>query len=219
MSSFWLKILAVISMIIDHVGAVLFPQIMVLRLIGRLAFPIFCFLIVEGFYHTSDYQKYLRRMLSFAFISEVPFDIAFYGSFPYNYHQNIFFTLSAGLVVIYFFDKYRKEKPLLGLLALIVGLLAADFLHFDYGSMGVALLFAFYCLRSAEGIARKILFIAFIVILNFGGPQTYAILALIPVYFYNGKRGIKLKYAFYLIYPIHLAILAGIKYAQSMGTF
>lgn len=219
MSGSTLKIIAVISMIIDHVGAVLFPQVLILRMIGRLAFPIFCFCLVEGFRHTSDFKRYLRLMLSFAFISEVPFDMAFYGTFPSNGHQNIFFTLSTGLIVIYFFEKYRKIKTYLGATALGLGVLAAEFLNFDYGYMGILMILGFYALGIIEDRNKKAIIVLCIALINFTGfyVQAFAVLALIPIYFYNGKRGINLKYVFYLVYPIHLAILAGIKYVEGMG--
>lgn len=220
MNSSTLKIIALLSMVIDHVGAVLFPEIIILRMVGRLAFPIYCFLLVEGFKNTSDYKKYLRRMLSFAFISEVPFDMAFYGAFPYNGHQNVFFTLSTGLIVIYFFEKYRTIKTYMGATALGLGVLAAEFLNFDYGYMGILMIFGFYAVGIIEEKNKKAIIILCIALINFTGVyvQAFAILALIPIYFYNGKRGINLKYVFYLIYPIHLAILAGIKYVEGMGT-
>ena len=141
MSTFTLKIIAIIAMLIDHTGAILFPGEMTFRIIGRIAFPIFVFLLVEGFYHTKNYKKYLTRMGIFALISEIPFDIGFYN---YNYgedffkslkaafnsqaaaktfikrlleSQNVFFTLFIGLVLIYLFrmveNKY-EDKILLG---------------------------------------------------------------------------------------------------------
>lgn len=100
LNSFQLKCIAVITMIIDHTGAVLFPDNMTLRYIGRIAFPIFCFLLVEGFFHTRDVRKYMLRLGMFAVISEIPYDLAFRDTVIEFEHQNVFFTLFIGVVMM-----------------------------------------------------------------------------------------------------------------------
>ncbi len=100
MSGFLLKLLALVTMLIDHTGHVLFPGVMWMRYIGRLAFPIYCFLLVEGFLHTRDLRKYMGRLAVFAVISEIPFDLAIYGEFFEPAHQNVFITLLFGLMAI-----------------------------------------------------------------------------------------------------------------------
>ena len=97
MSGFWLKILAMISMLIDHTGMVLFPQMQGLRVLGRLAFPLYCFLLAEGAVHTSNSKRYLGRLLGFALLSEIPFDLACHNTALWMQSQNVFFTLFLGL--------------------------------------------------------------------------------------------------------------------------
>ena len=106
LSGFDLKIIAVITMIIDHAGAFLFPQAKILRIIGRISFPIFAFLICEGYEHTKDVKKYMLRLLLFAVISEPFFDLAMSGTiFSLNNGQNVIFTLLIGVVTIYFCER------------------------------------------------------------------------------------------------------------------
>ncbi|MBQ2453108.1 MAG: hypothetical protein II497_01520, partial [Lachnospiraceae bacterium] len=104
-----LKLIAVVSMLIDHTGDVLFPGQLWLRYIGRLAFPIYCFLIVEGFIHTRNVMKYMARLLVFGIVSEIPFDLAFFGEISYPGYQNVFWTLLLGLMSIYMMSLVKIE--------------------------------------------------------------------------------------------------------------
>ena len=122
------------TMLIDHVGAVLLPQYPILRIIGRIAFPIFCFLLVEGFMHTHDVIRYMTRIGLFALISEIPFDLLFYGRILDGTHQNVFFTLFIGLVMLYYLTK--RYPAVLNFLMVILFMLFAEFLRTDYSSMG-----------------------------------------------------------------------------------
>lgn len=238
MSTFTLKLVAIITMVIDHVTAVLIPSTswfyIVGRLIGRLAFPIFAFLLVEGFFNTSNVKKYLTRLGIFALISEIPFDLAFYDSF-YNgisiktdlpnmfkdaelfdamigrfmKHQNIFFTLFIGLLAIWFMSmvekKYSKSMVYLNIInALItIGLsIVAALLRTDYGFMGVLLIVAFYLFRGS-----KPLLVISMIIISGDINQAFSALSIIPIAFYNGKKGKSMKYFFYAFYPAHILIL------------
>ena len=113
MNTFILKLIALVSMIIDHYGAIFHEDIMAYRMIGRIAFPIYSFLLVEGYFHTSDFKRYAKRLFIFALVSEVFFDFAFYGKI-YLGHQNIFFTLFLGLMTMHFMDnkdgRYKLKK-------------------------------------------------------------------------------------------------------------
>lgn len=205
-----LKTLALIFMIIDHYGAIFQNGIDIYRIIGRLAFPIYCFLLVEGYTHTRDIKKYAKRLLAFAIISEIPFDLAFYGGLGFM-HQNIFFTLFIGLVMMYFLDneeKYNTNKSKV----FIIGVLAAMFLNVDYNFIGIIYILAFYYtkeLPKLERLGKVGLTIFLINLITFSFYQQFALLALAIIYFYNGKPGPKNKFLqmlFYTAYPLHLII-------------
>ena len=146
-----LKLIACLSMFIDHLGAVCFSGMMGFRIIGRLAFPIYCFLLVEGAVHTHDMKKYILRMGIFALISEVPFDLAFYHRLVYTEHQNVFFTLGLGLLAIWFLEHPIEHLDipdvLYKLLVIIAAGLIAEFFNTDYGFTGIAVICVFYYLR------------------------------------------------------------------------
>lgn len=218
-----IKMIAIISMLIDHIGAVVvermlyFPQYreelltlyMILRSIGRLGFPIFCFLLVEGFAHTGNVWKYALRLGVFALLSEVPFDLAFSDSLLYNGYQNVFFTLLIGLLAMLLIDRIGKRKwplalkVLLQLCAAVAGMYIAEFMRTDYGALGVMCIMTVYIFRKnrlAQVIAGAVVFLW----------EIPASAAFLPVAAYNGKRGWKMKYFFYAFYPCHLLLLYGI---------
>jgi hypothetical protein len=210
MSSLVLKITALITMIIDHYGAIFQSDIITYRIIGRLAFPIYCFLLVEGYTHTSNIKKYASRLIAFAFISEIPFDLAFFGEIGFK-HQNIFFTLFIGLAAIYFIDnkegKYNNNRALIIFAASIL----ATLLKTDYQFIGIIYIMAFYFAKSQPKHKRFLVvaLIMFVVNLSAGWMQQFSLIALIPIYFYNNKQGIKnkiLQMSFYIAYPLHLLL-------------
>lgn len=203
-SSFVLKKIAITSMLIDHVGAVFFPQYIVFRIIGRLAFPIFCFLLMQGYFHTKNIYKYGFRLFIFSLISEIPFDLAFNNSIFYKESQNVFFTLLIGLIVIYFCEKRKSMVSKLMICA--IGMVVAIFLNTDYSLYGILLIFIFYIFRE-----NKIYYSFGTIIANImaiGNIQMFSVFSLIPILLYNGKKGFgSLKYIFYIFYPLHLLIL------------
>lgn len=236
MSGYNLKLIAIITMVIDHITAVLVapshPFYIIGRSIGRLSFPIFCFLMVQGHKHTSNIKKYLLRLLAFSLISEIPFDFAFYNplvSNSYLYHQNIFFTLFIGLLVITLLDRvdkmnyiaksskeraninsspygaYLSKENFLKAAILIGGCLSAVFLHTDYSYVGVLMIWALYKFENN----RQNLFISlFIINLIYGFPQILAVFSLFIINMYNGQKGKQVnKYMFYGFYPFHLIVL------------
>lgn len=133
----FLKIAAMLSMLCDHIGFVLvsanhFPEIYyTLRIIGRIAFPLFCFMLVEGFVHTHNRKNYIIRLAVFAIVSEIPFDLSSCGSaFDWD-SQNVMWTLLIGFIVLCGLERF-EENYLAKLAVLLAGGIAAYFMHTDY---------------------------------------------------------------------------------------
>lgn len=310
-----IKIIAVVTMLIDHIAAgiltrmliargllslsndfgqamrwfmengVLYYGMVAMRMAGRLGFPIFCFLLVEGFQKTKNIRKYILRLGLFALLSEVPFDLAFSGQVLEAGYQNVYFTLLFGILGLLAFDWFagceigrvprivlsaagilllpcygamkicrllsdwfllpaggavflivyavslaamlifyviyrnrrgsdRAWRVCADLAALTVAMLAADLLRTDYGGMGVLTIAFMYLFR--RGKVRSML-AGCIVLSVMSLSEITAFLTLIPVAFYNGERGLKLKYFFYAFYPVHLLIIWLIAAAMGMG--
>lgn len=197
-----------------------------MRLIGRMAFPIYCFLLVEGFLHTRSVKKYALRLLGFAFLSEIPFDLALKGKIWDNSYSNVFFTLFLALSAIWGisyiekiheFWKEKKWDAFLGVL-ITVGLgsfllavcggLAEMVLNSDYGFAGVLAVVVMYLFRKTKESG----FCAGVFALSIFSSTTEitALCMLYPLMKYDGSRGKSIKYVFYAFYPVHLLILAGI---------
>ena len=230
-----LKIIAMILMLIDHLWATIIPGNQWMTNIGRLAFPIFAFLVVEGFTHTSNLKKYAKRLLFFGIISEIPFNLIYTGSFIFPFHQNVMFTLLLGLLCINEIDKIKNNKNckniVIGTLK-IVGLLLIGIIGFvDYGITGILTIIAFYIFRNfkfawiGQLISLMLLYIVFFkgqsVIINLFGFEYFlplqglGVLALIPIWLYNGDKGKKnklIQYSFYAFYPVHMLVIYLIYY-------
>ena len=229
-----LKMIACITMLIDHIGAscieagLLLPELKtgevsggalnqlplyqldrVLRFTGRLAFPIFCFLLVEGFVHTHDVKKYVRRLFLFALISEVPFDLAFFRTPFYPGAQNVYWTLALGVLAmagLKHFEKPDGSASWKGLLCAAGCTLAALLACTDYSASGVIIICALYLThadRKRQCIVGAVLFAW-----EFTAP-----LAFVLIWFYNGQRGRctpAMQKVFYWFYPVHLSVLAAV---------
>lgn len=210
MSSFILKMLAIIFMTIDHIGFIFFPKVNILRAIGRLAFPIFAFQIGIGFKNTKSKEKYILRMLIFTIISQMPFYLAFKYAIEPN-HLNIGATLTCGLLALYCLEKINNKtlKYLCSFLVVLIGAL----IPMDYGWLGITMIIVLYYF-DIDKIFASIFFLVAVasdcIIDNslFSLPQA---IALIPMLLYNGKKGPNMKYLFYAFYPLHLLILFAIK--------
>lgn len=219
-----LKLIAIITMLIDHAALILLSgtefanspllslggkQItlyFILRKAGRLAFPIFCFLVTEGFIHTKNFKKYLLSLSLFALISEIPFDLMISNKFLYIGKQNIYFTLALGVIALWVIKNTKRSFERFIFLALILA--AAIVLKVDYGYLGVMLIILIYVLREKPAVQA-----ALALPMLSGGYA--ALCAFVPINMYNGKRGfIKgkfLKYFFYAFYPLHIICLLLIK--------
>lgn len=231
-----LKLIACVSMLIDHVTATFIPAgtmwNYIGRGIGRIAMPIFCFALVEGFVHTRDVKKYFLRLSLFALVSELPFDLLFlnvrledlldFEHFNYEYlfmHQNMLFTLIIGLFTITLLDYIRNKyltRPAiyntLGVIIIVGAALVAEFTRTDYTSLGVLCVLIFYFFRGnkvAISIMMVIWALFFVSVGNY--LEVLALLALIPIFFYNGEKGKSPKYFFYACYPGHILCLYVIK--------
>lgn len=220
MSSFALHIWAMLLMLCDHLQLTLLPDLPILRCVGRLAFPLFAFMAVEGYLHTRSLKKYLLRLLMLAVISEVPFDLLVSGSVFDPMHQNVIWTIILGLCCIRAFENISAgRKMMLSAVVIIASLAAAIIARADYSSAGVLTLLAFYAFRGNTVRCRlmQLLSLAFINLVLLGGIefafpyQALAVLSLPIIWLYDGSQGPHngfIKAANYLFYPAHMLILA-----------
>ncbi|MBQ8621817.1 MAG: hypothetical protein IJ422_05845 [Oscillospiraceae bacterium] len=213
-----LKLIACVTMLIDHVGAVLLPSVIWLRAIGRLAFPIYCFLLAEGFHYTKSRKKYALRLFIGMLLSEIPFDLAFFRR-PWWGYQSVMVTLFIALLMMWALDKIPSLW--LKCLAVLPFCLAAELLHTDYAGAGVMVAALFYLTRehpkrhSIQGLGMIILCYLIGGMEISVGPVCFpiellAVLALVPLWLYQGKKRTAsraLQWGFYLFYPVHLLAL------------
>ena len=204
-----LKCVACVTMLIDHVGAVFFPQNLWLRIIGRLAVPIYCFLLAEGAHHTKNPAKYVLRLFIGLLLAEIPFDLALYGQLSFS-HQSVMFTL----LLAFCMAMVTRKLPLIGkALAVIPFYIAAELLHTDYGGLGIIIAAVFIIGRELPEplvIQTAGLAIANLAWFTTSIIQPFAVAAMIPISLYSGKKDSRsklLQWAFYLFYPVHLMIL------------
>lgn len=208
-----IKLIAILSMLVDHLAASGVVRLLydsdglyrLCRAVGRMAFPIFCFLLVEGHVHTKNQKRYLGRLLLFALLSEIPFDLAFYGKLCHLPGQNVFFTLFLGMLTLCGVEKIRSSGNWQWIwVPMVMGMVVASLLHTDYGGFGVALILIFYWFQEVPWQRNLLSACACI-------WEPTAIAALIPIQLYNGERGVSWKYLFYLFYPLHLLLLCLIR--------
>lgn len=227
-----LKLIAMITMLIDHFGAAFlifymnigdnrlkyYDHYNIIRGIGRISFPIFIFLLVEGLFHTRSIWKYLSRLALFCILSEIPFDLAFRRQLFDWQHQNVFFTLLIGLAAIAlmqykrnFFNNTTLANQILNFLTNILiaaaAMLLAYFLKTDYSWAGVLAILAAYWLRSSD---LQMWAVCLVLFFFSSSLEIYAVFCIPFIAHYNGKKGHLPKWMPYLFYPVHLLILWGI---------
>ncbi len=211
-----LKLIAVVSMVLDHIGDCFFPGATWLRAVGRIAMPVFAFCVSEGFLRTRDRKSYLLRMLLFGLISEVPFDLFASGKLFDLSHQNIMLTFSWALAGLICFERImtKERSPIRDISAafVLLGFLAGSLLlRLDYNMTATALIFVFWLLKDKADWVGNTAAAAVHAAFRNRGVNWFGLLGFIPVFMYNGKRGRGLKWFFYVFYPAHMLLLFMIK--------
>lgn len=220
-----IKWIGAITMVLDHIAVIFLKGqgehgfYTLLRIIGRISFPLFAFLLVQGFLTTSNRKKYIMRMGIFAFLSEIPFDWAFYGKIWYPQGQNVMFTLLLGLLMLYILEEAAYYNVLVQYIVLIGFSVLGTILRTDYSWFGILLIGILYMTRY-QPIQNRLLFCGFLFCL-YGGLELGGMLAFPFMAWYEEKQKKKMgegekktvflrKYSFYFFYPIHLILLKGL---------
>lgn len=230
LDQFSLKLLALFTMTLDHTAAVLGRESLgslyrPLRDAGRLAFPIYCFLLVEGYCHTRDLRRYLGRLLLWSAVSEIPFDLGIYHRFPAQ-KSNVMLTLALGLLTILALDRGEERirsrtdadsfwpRVLLCLGVIGGGMAAAGYLHTDYSQGGVLLISLFFLFRGE--LWALLAAIPPVLLIYYNPQELWGLAALLPISLYSGRQGPRPggragQWFFYLYYPLHLSVLVLIR--------
>lgn len=234
-SSFSLHVIAMICMVCDHAWALLLPQAEWLTCIGRIAFPIFAFAIAEGYRRTSDVKRYMQRLLISAILSEMPFNLMYGCSLFYPFHQNVLWTFLIALCAMAIMDQVRKKYRHVVSIVLCALITALSFISgyvtmADYFGPGVltVLVFYFFSDHTWSGRIGQLVCLSWINLELLGGyyypihiggfeldliQQGFALLALIPIWFYNGEKGYHkpwFRWFCYAFYPVHMLVLYGL---------
>lgn len=217
-----LKIIATITMLIDHFGLFLCKNNIIFRIIGRLSFPIFAFFIAEGIRFTRNRKKYTLNLLIFALIAQIPYAFLFKW-----YKLNILFTFILAIFIILLVEGLIKEIKevdtfnlivisLISIFIVILLCFALSFNLIDYGLIGILLILAFYFIKSKLRYMIGGLLLVIMTLINLlkygffmsNITQIFSLIAIILLYLYNGQKGkLNLKYFFYVFYPAHLILI------------
>ena len=227
-----LHIIAMTLMLMDHLWATLLPAKEWLTCAGRVAFPIFAFMAVEGYFHTRSFKKYILRMLLFAVLPEIPFDLMYGGTWFYPVHQNVLWTFLLSLLGVWLMEQVRKKGKtwmylLVCVLVVLAGLVLGTLCMVDYYGAGVLTVFVFYFLHGRKWwcFLGQLAALYWLNVELLGGlmypvqlfgmefelcQQGLALLALIPIWLYRGRQGYHSKpfqYLCYAFYPVHMLLL------------
>ena len=227
-----LHIIAMTLMLMDHLWATLLPAKEWLTCAGRVAFPIFAFMAVEGYFHTRSFKKYILRMLLFAVLSEIPFDLMYGGTWFYPVHQNVLWTFLLSLLGVWLMEQVRKKGKtwmylLVCVLVVLAGLVLGTLCMVDYYGVGVLTVFVFYFLHGRKWwcFLGQLAALYWLNVELLGGlmypvqlfgmefelcQQGLALLALIPIWLYHGRQGYHSKpfqYVCYGFYPVHMLVI------------
>lgn len=215
----FLKLIAIASMLLDHIGKVFFPENMILALIGRIAFPLFAYCIVVGCLYTRNVKKYILRLTIFAVVSQPIFNLTFHPTWAQFWEEffsvNIFFTLIAGVLAVTALMDIKKHWWML-LTALAMEL----FIGLDYSLYGIGLMVLFYLCRNKSWLSILLIFVwmcnmirgDFLQIGGFGlDRQFFAVLALPFIYIHTNVHPKIHKYFFYIFYPAHLLLIFALR--------
>ena len=235
-TSFSLHIMAMLFMLCDHLWGTIVTGNDWLTCIGRLTFPIYAFMIVEGYFHTKNLKKYVLRLLLFAVISEIPFNLAMGSSLFFPIHQNVLWSFLISIGFIHWNEKVKEKqlwkRILVGFATICIGYLVGIITFVDYYNAGIFMVLVFYFFRGKKwwcylGQFICLWYINFEMLgglsyeidifgqTHFIARQGLALLALIPIWLYKGKQGYHskpLQYFYYVFYPLHLLILGLLKF-------
>ena len=215
-----LKIIALTSMLCDHIGKIFIPDMVIFEIIGRLAFPLFAFFISEGYVHTSNKKRYIMTLAIFALISWAPFNLLW--GFPW-YTFNIIALFLVSIIGIFLIEKINNQNNnssiYIGLLCVyIIGVILFDIVPIaPEGMLGVFMPIIFYLFRNKK-VGKYLAPLCYLIVMSLlimlvndwkaGLIQFASVLTIPLLIFYNGQKGkINLKYLFYIAYPLHLLVL------------
>lgn len=225
-----LKMIAMVCMLLDHMWATVIGGNYWMTCVGRIAFPIFAFQVAQGYARTKNFKRYLLRMFLFALISELPFNLMSEGWWIGPFHQNVMFTFCLALLLLRVIDRALAKHWALGLIAVVagaaVGYVVGTLTFVDYGGCGILMVLVFWLFRDVR--FGWLIQLAAMLYINFemlGGmylglslfgqtvmfpDQGFAVLAMLPIGLYNGKKGVQsraFQYAVYAFYPLHMLVL------------
>lgn len=235
-TAFSLHIMAMLFMLCDHLWGTVVSGNDWLTCIGRLAFPIYAFMLVEGYFHTKNLKKYAGRLLIFAVLSEIPFNLAMGSRIFYPIHQNVLWSFLIAIGLIHWNEKVKGKqiwkRVLVGAASVCIGYIGGIVTFVDYYNAGILTVLVFYIFRGKKwwcylGQLACLWYINFEMLggfsyevnvlgqIHFIERQGMALLALIPIWLYRGQQGYHsktLQYSYYAFYPLHLLILGILKF-------